>query len=41
MFRAILDDLSGKGSLSVSGDIEDAGFHAAGTESAPVGLGQA
>ena len=41
MFRAILDDVPCEGSLSGSGDVEDAGLDATATETAPVGLGQA
>ncbi len=40
MFRAILDDLPCESALGGSGDVEDAGLDATGTESAPVGLGQ-
>jgi len=40
MVRAILDDVPGKGWLNGSGDVEDAGLRATGTETAPVGLGQ-
>ncbi len=41
MFRAILDELSCESAFCGSGDVEYAGLHATGTETAPVGLGQA
>jgi hypothetical protein len=41
MFRAIFDKLSGASALCGSGDVEYAGLDATGTETAPVGLGQA
>ena len=41
MFRAILDKLSGESALCICGDVEYAGLDATGTETAPVGLGQA
>ena len=40
MFRAIFDKLSGESTLCGCGDVEYAGLHATGTETAPVGLGQ-
>ena len=41
MFRAVFDKLSCESALGGSGDIEDTRFYATGTESAPMGLGQA
>ncbi len=41
MFRAIFDKLSCESAFCGSGDVEYAGLDATGTESAPVGLGQA
>ena len=41
MFRTIFDKLSCESTLCGSGDVEDAGLDATGTETAPVGLGQA
>ena len=41
IFRAILDKLSCESALCGCGDVEYAGLDATGTETAPVGLGQA
>jgi hypothetical protein len=41
MFRAILDELSRESAFCGSGDVEYAGLDATGTETAPMGLGQA